>query len=167
MILTETQARRTILDANGPEDIIEMLIQLNTSSRYVVDVYIQQHPYDALSNRFLVTYNDSNDHVILNLEELTKMVVEASQVEHDRNSARVAKMLEKSMTVGSDTLANRFTYHEPKESQIEVYSQIREKALEFAKLIETVVPEGSEKRNAIDKIDEAVMWANAGISRKE
>lgn len=44
---------------------------------------------------------------------------------------------------------------------------IRGKCFELAELIEQVVPEGREKSLALTKTEEAMFWANAGISRKE
>jgi hypothetical protein len=62
-------------------------------------------------------------------------------------------------------LENNFKYHAPKEGQPEIYVKIREKAKEFAYLIEEVCPESREKALAITKIEESVFWANAGIAR--
>ena len=58
-----------------------------------------------------------------------------------------------------------FTYHAPKEGQPEKYQAIRSKAKELAYLIDDLVPVGREQNLAITKIEEAVMWANAGIAR--
>jgi hypothetical protein len=64
-------------------------------------------------------------------------------------------------------LKNRFTYHAPKEGQPAKYTDIREKALEFADLINSLCPESREKSLAITKLEESVMWANAAIARNE
>jgi hypothetical protein len=63
------------------------------------------------------------------------------------------------------TINNNFMYHAPKEGQPEIYQNIRSKAKELVFLIQHVVPESREKSLAITKIEEAVMWANAGIAR--
>jgi hypothetical protein len=43
---------------------------------------------------------------------------------------------------------------------------IRDSAKYLAGIIKDVVPEGREQALAITKLEEAVMWANAGIARK-
>ena len=58
-----------------------------------------------------------------------------------------------------------FTYHTPKEGQPAMYQVIREKAKELAYLIDELVPECREKSLAVTKLEECVMWANAGIAR--
>ena len=63
-------------------------------------------------------------------------------------------------------IQNRFTYHAPAVEDIEKYPTIRQLAKEFADLIDDLVPDGREKALAITKLEEAVMWANAGIARK-
>lgn len=64
-------------------------------------------------------------------------------------------------------LKDRFTYHPPKEDQPKRYEQIRVNALEFAELIAELCPESRERTIAINKVDEAVFWANASIARNE
>jgi hypothetical protein len=58
-----------------------------------------------------------------------------------------------------------FTYHAPKPGQPEIYQNIRSIAKELALYINDVVPEGREKSLALTKLEEAVMWVNAGIAR--
>lgn len=62
-------------------------------------------------------------------------------------------------------LVNRFTYHPPREGQPEVYEANRVLALASANQINENVPDGREKALAITKLEEAVMWANAGLAR--
>ena len=64
-----------------------------------------------------------------------------------------------------DTIDRNFKYHAPKPGQPAVYQVIRDKAKELAVLIQVEVPEGREKSVAFTKLEEAVMWANAGIAR--
>lgn len=64
-----------------------------------------------------------------------------------------------------EDIENRFTYHAPKPGQPEIYQDIRTLAKELALDINEVVPEGREKSLALTKLEEAVFWANAGISR--
>ncbi|KKM03839.1 hypothetical protein LCGC14_1770450 [marine sediment metagenome] len=62
-------------------------------------------------------------------------------------------------------LENRFTYRPPKPGQPEIYQILRAKALMVAGTINTHVPDGREKSIAITKLEEVMMWANAGIAR--
>ncbi|MFB5761042.1 Acb2/Tad1 domain-containing protein [Paenibacillus medicaginis] len=62
-------------------------------------------------------------------------------------------------------MENNFTYHAPKPGQPDTYEAIREKAKELAYLIDELVPNSREKSLAQTKLEEAVMWANAGVAR--
>lgn len=64
-------------------------------------------------------------------------------------------------------LTNRFTYHPPRTDNVAKFSAIRTEAMLFSKQINELVPEGREKALAITKLEEVVMWANAGIAREE
>lgn len=64
-------------------------------------------------------------------------------------------------------LANRFTYHAPKDGQPERYERFRAFAHSLASLINEECPESREKSLAITHLEEAVMWANASIARNE
>lgn len=66
-----------------------------------------------------------------------------------------------------EDLKKRFTYHAPKENQPQKYQNIRDNALSFAQLIDAMCPDSREKSLAITALEEAVMWANASISRNE
>lgn len=61
----------------------------------------------------------------------------------------------------------RFTYHTPKGDQAERYTAIRDKARELAEYITTWSNESRERSLALTKLEECVMWANAGIARRE
>jgi hypothetical protein len=62
-------------------------------------------------------------------------------------------------------LENVFTYHPPTgREQVATYQVIRLGGKTLAELIDNNVPDGPEKTTAIRKIQEAVMWANAGIA---
>lgn len=58
-----------------------------------------------------------------------------------------------------------FSYHRPREGQPEKYTQLRDKAKEFAYMIDELVPNSREKSLAMTKLEEVIMWANAGIAR--
>jgi hypothetical protein len=68
-------------------------------------------------------------------------------------------------------LVTRFTHHPPKDvgprPQATRYAEIREQALAFARLVNDCCPESREKSLAFTKIEEAVMWANSAIARRE
>lgn len=66
-----------------------------------------------------------------------------------------------------EDLAVRFTYHAPTEGQPERYQHLRDVALGVARLICDEVPASRERSLALTKLEEAVMWANAGIARRE
>lgn len=63
-------------------------------------------------------------------------------------------------------LERRFTYHKPTEEKAAKFPIIRDKAKELAYILEDLCPNGREKSLALTKLEEAVMWANAGISRE-
>lgn len=63
-------------------------------------------------------------------------------------------------------LEKRFSYHKPTAEKAEIYPVIRDAAKEFAYLIKKLVPAGREQACALTKLEETVMWANAGISRE-
>jgi hypothetical protein len=66
-----------------------------------------------------------------------------------------------------DEIENRYTYHPPKGDQPERYEKIRAAAKRFAHVVQELCPNSPERAHAKDRIDEAVMWANASIARHE
>lgn len=64
-----------------------------------------------------------------------------------------------------EKLESAFTYHAPKPGQPEKYQEIRDKAKELAYMISELVPNSRERSLAQTKLEECVMWANAGIAR--
>lgn len=64
-------------------------------------------------------------------------------------------------------IESKFTYHKLKEDNAYKLVVIREDAKRFANIINELVPESMEKRLAITKLEEVVMWANTGIARQE
>ena len=57
-----------------------------------------------------------------------------------------------------------FTYHKPNASQLVKYTDLRDAANEFAKVIIKCTPKGADQSAAIRKVREAVMTANAAIA---
>ena len=71
----------------------------------------------------------------------------------------------KGFSVDNQDIKNRFTYHPPKSGQPEIYEAIREMAHHLADKVNEWVPDCREKSLAITALEEAVMWANAGVAR--
>ncbi len=69
--------------------------------------------------------------------------------------------------MGKKDIDKRFTYHPPEGNDWEKYQEIRQAARDFAQLINELCPAGREKSLAIIKLEESVMWANAGIAREK
>lgn len=67
--------------------------------------------------------------------------------------------------VANPAIENNFRYHAPLPGQPEMYQQIREKAKEFAYIIDAIVPNSREKSLALTNLEQAVFWANAAIAR--
>lgn len=65
----------------------------------------------------------------------------------------------------NERIENAYTYHAPKEGQVEKYRRIRAKAKELAYLIDEECPDSREKSLAMTKLEEASMWANASVAR--
>ena len=57
-----------------------------------------------------------------------------------------------------------FTYHPPTPDQIPLYGELREAARVFAHAVNRCCPDGADKSEALRKIREAVMTANAAIA---
>lgn len=61
---------------------------------------------------------------------------------------------------------NDFTYHRPPAGLGQDFVTMREKAKELALLMIDKVPAGRELSNALTRLEEVVMHANAGIARQ-
>jgi hypothetical protein len=62
-------------------------------------------------------------------------------------------------------IENRIKYHRPDEDAINRIAVMRGTALMWAEQVLEYVPAGREQALALTKIEEALMWANAGIAR--
>jgi hypothetical protein len=71
------------------------------------------------------------------------------------------------MFMSDNELENIFTYHPPATGQPEKYEMLRNAAKEFAYLIKDKVPSSPERREALNRLREVIMWANAGIACNE
>lgn len=70
------------------------------------------------------------------------------------------------MPITREELDIRLTYHPPKGDQPERYEKIGAKVRELADLVVELCPESREQSLALTHIEEAKMWANAGIARR-
>lgn len=61
-------------------------------------------------------------------------------------------------------IQNWFSYHTPTKDQTTIYETIRAHAREFAHIINNLVPAGQDKQNALERLRDAVMWANAAVA---
>jgi hypothetical protein len=64
-------------------------------------------------------------------------------------------------------IERRFTYHAPKGDQGERYIALREQGKVLAEAIVKMTPACREQSLAVTKLEEAIMWANAAIARRE
>jgi hypothetical protein len=62
-------------------------------------------------------------------------------------------------------LVNRFDFHAPIAAAGQAHAFVREMCLKLASDIVDLVPPGREQSLALTKLEEAMMWANAGIAR--
>lgn len=64
-------------------------------------------------------------------------------------------------------ISQRFRFFVTKDPDVlDVHKQIRLTCEALAILIDSYIPDGREKDIALEKIEEASFWANAGLSRK-
>ena len=64
-------------------------------------------------------------------------------------------------------IENNFTYHAPKEDQVNRYQLIREAAKQLHLIICANSPPSREQSCALTSLEEAVFWTNAAITRNE
>jgi len=65
-----------------------------------------------------------------------------------------------------DEIKTRFTYHKPSEDQTVIYTDLRYMSGQLACSIVDLVPDCRERKIALQKLEEMVMWANAGVARR-
>ena len=67
-----------------------------------------------------------------------------------------------------EDLRNRFYYHPPLTDRRKAeHSGVRERCLELAEFLYELLPEGCEKSLAVNKLEEAMFWANAALARQQ
>lgn len=67
--------------------------------------------------------------------------------------------------ISKTEIDNRFTFHPADEDRAVKHLMIREHGKSLVEYLNENVPDGREKSLAITRIEEAVMWANAGLAR--
>lgn len=66
-----------------------------------------------------------------------------------------------------EQISHNFAHHPPKGDQPERYASLRRHGSDLAEEILRRVPDSRERSLALTRVEEAVMWANAGIARNE
>lgn len=66
-----------------------------------------------------------------------------------------------------ERLRSNFTYHAPKGDQPDRYQQIRQGGAVLAETLCKLCPPSRELSLALTNLEQAIMWANAAISRNE
>jgi hypothetical protein len=61
--------------------------------------------------------------------------------------------------------ASTFEYLKPTDKQIEAMTEVRVAAAEYAKVLDSYLPDGPDKTYALRKHREVAMWANVAITR--
>ena len=83
----------------------------------------------------------------------------ASMIEHNRDDAEADEL--------NDIRNVRFKYHRPGDAQVGHIQCLRDNAKAFATAVHNLCPPSRERSLAITKLEEAIMWANAAIVRRE
>jgi hypothetical protein len=63
-----------------------------------------------------------------------------------------------------EKITNWFTWHPPIGDEADCYAEIRQEARRMASRLLDLCPESRERTTALNKLREAVMWANASIA---
>lgn len=90
--------------------------------------------------------------------------------DHRREIVPVDEYTKNSQQSGNKTelfnrIKNDFTHHQPTPDMLPKFKAIRESGLNLAGLLVESCPVGRELSTALTKLEEVVMWANAGIAR--
>ena len=159
---------RQLCKDRNENELMSYLRILSNETHYPYNVKYSFHPYTTA----LFVYVEWSDnpaaepYTRYTEDEVIDLMIEAGEARKAKEAIDSFQAYSEK-DAANDDLKNRFTYHKPKDGQPDIYVKIREKALELGVAIDRLVPDCPEKVHAIDKIDEAVMWANAGVSRHE
>ena len=64
-----------------------------------------------------------------------------------------------------EDLTQRFEHHTPSETGVEAIGNLRKEFSLTAQLVDDVMPDCREKSLALTNLEQALFWANAGVSR--
>lgn len=69
------------------------------------------------------------------------------------------------MSISNEEIENRVNYHAPSPEGVQRHKALSEAAAYFMATVEVHCPEGREKSLAFTNIEQAKMWASAGVAR--
>lgn len=69
------------------------------------------------------------------------------------------------MSISNEEIQNRVTFHAPSPAGVERHRALSEAAAAFMAVVEAQVPDGREKSLALTNVEQAKMWASAGVAR--
>lgn len=69
------------------------------------------------------------------------------------------------MSLTSEEIENRVNYHAPSSEGVQRHKNLSDAAAHFLACIEVNVPDGREKSLACTNVEQAKMWASAGVAR--
>lgn len=84
----------------------------------------------------------------------------------NREEKKLEEEIKRIPQLNPEDLKNRFSFHPAIAEETKLaHSRIRSFCHHLAKEINDTVPDGREKALALTKLEEVMMWANAGIAR--
>jgi hypothetical protein len=90
----------------------------------------------------------------------------ASAVLTTNMSAYLVHSLHEGEAMRRDEIENRFSHHAPANNAVgDMHSELRAVLKSAAYKVDLMVPEGREHSLMMTKLEEAMMWGNAGIAR--
>lgn len=92
----------------------------------------------------------------------------STETQPTTETAAKASKVNKALETIKTRVKHDFGYHAPKIPKVgEMHGEIRTKCEELAQFILVTVPTGREQANAITRLEEVMMWANAGLARNQ
>lgn len=165
--ILEADKEYTIVLISCHENILDELLSRGASytmaipGRGMKQTFMKRYEDRGNSTGFIESMNEGYDKFVTSM--LTRVV--------ENDPVRVVWLTEDKPYL-SDVLdielelKNNFTYHEPTPGKQVKFETIRALGLKLAEYITNECPRGRESAIAQTKIEEAVMWANAGVARE-
>lgn len=69
--------------------------------------------------------------------------------------------------LSEEEIHKRVTYHAPTELAKVQHARLSEATADYLRAIDDCVPDGREKSLAITNVEQAKMWASAGVARNQ